>query len=128
MSRGVYRLGVGVVLVALAFLLAEWAATPPPGVTGANARRFREGMTLRRVEQLLGGRPGKWYPILVRLREDPRQGADVWYSGEWESGPVTVILDFDLAGQVERVAVFDDEPRPQSGPSPWSCLRSWFGW
>src|SRR5262249_25054317 len=119
MSRGAYRLGVGIVVVALAFLLADWALTPAPGGTGANARRVQEGMTMRQVERLLGRPPQRWTPYRSHLRDDPRQGVDVWYSGEWESGAVTVTIDFDPAGRVEEVEV-DGEPLQESGPSPLS--------
>ena len=54
MSRGVYLLGVGIVLLAGAFLLTDrllWR----PGVTEANVRRIRPGMSVQEVEGLLGG-------------------------------------------------------------------------
>jgi hypothetical protein len=54
MSRQVYLLGVGMVLVAGALLAADAALGPRPGVTAANVRRIREGMTLEQVEGILG--------------------------------------------------------------------------
>ena len=53
MSRQVYLLGVGMLLVAGALLLTDWAVRPPPapGVTEANVRRIREGMTLEQLRR-----------------------------------------------------------------------------
>jgi hypothetical protein len=56
MSRGVYLLGVGMALVALAFVVTD-ALLWEPGVTEANVRRIRVGMTMAEVEALLGGPP-----------------------------------------------------------------------
>src|SRR5215470_17396217 len=58
MSRRVYLLGVGLALVALALAVADWALSLQPGVTEANVRRIRQGMTVPEVEALLGG-PGR---------------------------------------------------------------------
>ena len=58
MSRLVYLLGVGIALVAGAFLLTD-ALLWRPGATEANARRIREGMTLGEVEAIMG-RPADW--------------------------------------------------------------------
>jgi hypothetical protein len=120
-------LGVGIVVLALAFLLAEWALTPPPGVTGANARRVRKGMTVRQAERLLGGPPQRWAPYRSRLRGRTRQVVDVWYCGEWESEPVTVCIDFDPTGRVEEVEVLG-EPHQGSELSFLSRLRAWLVW
>jgi hypothetical protein len=53
MSRRVYLLGVGLALVALAFVLTDallWQA----GVTEANVNRIRPGMSLEQAEGILG--------------------------------------------------------------------------
>ncbi|MCI0459975.1 MAG: outer membrane protein assembly factor BamE [Gemmataceae bacterium] len=59
MSKRVYLLGVGLLLVAGAFLLADWLLTPPltPGVTERNVKRLRPGMTRGEVEAILGSLP-----------------------------------------------------------------------
>src|SRR4051794_40501829 len=54
MSRGVYQLGVGMALVALAFVVTDWALSLRPGVTEANVKRVRPGMRLEEVRRLLG--------------------------------------------------------------------------
>jgi len=56
MPRLVYLSGVGVVLVAAAFLLTD-RLLYCPGVTEANFRRLREGMTFEQVNTLFGA-PG----------------------------------------------------------------------
>jgi hypothetical protein len=55
MPRGVYLLGEGLALVALALALTDWALSLRPGVTEANVKRIRKGMTLAEAEALLGG-------------------------------------------------------------------------
>jgi hypothetical protein len=62
MSGRVYLLGVGLALVALAFILTDvliWR----PGVTEANIRRIRAGMTLREVEAMFGGPAQEEYDL-----------------------------------------------------------------
>src|SRR5262245_55803841 len=54
MPRLVYLSGVGLLLLAGAFLLTDRALSLWPGVTEANVRRVRPGMTSHQVEALLG--------------------------------------------------------------------------
>jgi hypothetical protein len=54
MPRGVYLLGVGLALLALALAFTKWALSLRPGVTEANARKIRKGMTAKQVEDILG--------------------------------------------------------------------------
>jgi hypothetical protein len=56
MSRLVFRLGVGIALVALAFVVTDHVLTPPftPGATEANVKRLRPGMTPEEVDAILG--------------------------------------------------------------------------
>jgi hypothetical protein len=46
MARRVYLLGVGLAMVALALAFTDWALSLRRGVTEANAKRIRPGMTL----------------------------------------------------------------------------------
>jgi hypothetical protein len=55
MSRQVFLLGVGLCLIALALALTEHVLDLQPGVTEANVRRIRKGMTEEDVRGLLGG-------------------------------------------------------------------------
>src|SRR5437016_1246712 len=57
MSRRVYLLGVGLALVALALAVTDWALSLRPGVTEANVKRIRPGMTLAEVGALFGRAP-----------------------------------------------------------------------
>ena len=77
MSRRIYLLGVGLALVALALAFTDWALSFQPGVTEANARRIRPGMTQEAVESLLGGKPyhgGRW--VGMRAFAGPIQETD----------------------------------------------------
>ncbi len=56
MNKHTFLSGVALVLVALAFLLTDWLLTPPPGVTEANVKRLRPGMTVEQIEAILGQR------------------------------------------------------------------------
>jgi hypothetical protein len=58
MSRKVYSLGAGLALVALGLAFTGWVLSLQPGVTEANVRRIRPGMTQQPVENLLGGPSG----------------------------------------------------------------------
>src|SRR3954451_20487169 len=70
MPRGVFTLGLGLLVVAEAFLVTCEVLGPSPGVTEANVRRIKVGMSLEEVEAILGGPcrvgpgPGKAPPWL----------------------------------------------------------------
>jgi hypothetical protein len=134
MSRQVYLLGVGSTLVALAFLLTEvllWR----PGVTPANVRRVREGMSFQEVKALLGGRPvSLMYPTPAVMfsweaarahgfepEAEPRPAEGSWQWQADEDG-ATAIVRFDRQVRVRgRV----DYQRPD--PEFWAALRTWCG-
>jgi hypothetical protein len=54
MPRSIYLLGLGLVLIGLALAVTDWVKGPAPGITEANVRRIRPGMTLEEVEAILG--------------------------------------------------------------------------
>jgi hypothetical protein len=110
MSRRVYLLGVGLALVALALAFTDWALTPPPGVTEANARRIRPGMTLDQVGDLLGGPGIDLGDYFGRLMVWGEQGA-------------TVQVRYDD----QRLVVWA-EFKGATAPGLLSRLRSWLGW
>ena len=115
MSRRVYLLGVGIALVALALAFTDWALSLRPGVTEANAKRIRAGMTLEQVESILGSRPNE---RIDRWRGGPPE-ACAWYG----AGGV-IIVDFRKNGRVRRGDWNADGPEP----NPLARLRSWLGW
>jgi hypothetical protein len=130
MSRWVYLLGLGLTLLALAFVLTE-ALLWEPGITEANVRRIREGMTLAEVETILGN-PGRCCVRRNCSCGDVALGErHKWLaSGHY----VRVIWDVDgvevgsvicrNGGQV-LYAFFDLSRSPR--PSPLARLRAWLG-
>jgi hypothetical protein len=124
MSRRVYLLGVGIVLVALAFVLTD-ALLWEPGVTAANVRRVQPGMTLAEVKARLGEQTG--FPVEVTGRHNgqrwekwrPPRLAYVW---EGATGSAWVVMD-----TADRVEITSWQPSaPQ--PGPLDRLRAWLGW
>jgi hypothetical protein len=126
MSRRVFLLGVGLALVALALAFTDWALSLRPGVTEANVRRIRQGMTELEVRALLGDRPRSMNPLRMwlsdrRYHEFGRKGevAEMVWAGD--AGTAKVYLDAD--GLALRAAFDRAEP---SGP--FTRLRAWLGW
>jgi hypothetical protein len=122
MSRRVYLLGVGLVLVALALAFTDRAVRPPfgPGVTEANARRIRPGMTLAEVEKRFGARR-KQVSVLWRRSDRAYLGCRRW----WEGERVRIKVVF---GQDDRVANVNVEITPIQQADLLSRLRAWLGW
>jgi hypothetical protein len=118
MSRRVWPLGVGLVLVVLAFLLTDallWA----PGLTEANVRRIKPGMTLAEVEALLGSPP--WHSEDFAEYGVNRLGYR--WSRLWKAEGAWAEVSFGADGRV-RAAVGRELPRP----GPLDRLRAWLGW
>jgi hypothetical protein len=119
MPRGVYGLGVGLALVALAFVLTD-ALLWQPGATEANAKRIREGMTLAEVEAITG--------LPADFRCPPTQSGRVIGYGEWDGEGGTIVVDFDEDGCALharwRVARGGAGRRPAFLPR----FRAWLGW
>jgi outer membrane protein assembly factor BamE (lipoprotein component of BamABCDE complex) len=134
MSRQVYRLGLGIALVAMAFVLTEQLLRRPC-VTEANIRRIREGMTARQVEDILGP-PNVCQPFTQSPRnqsylslEDRHASVGRGRLVNWNWGTATsrhrVFILFDEDGRVSEVeAIFRDEPSP---PSVLTSLRACLG-
>jgi hypothetical protein len=118
-SRRVYLLGVGLNLLALAFVVTD-ALLWEPGLTEASARRIRDRMTMKEVEAILG-------PCSV----DPSEGRPSWRTvREWRGRHVRGYITF---GPDERVMQeFAEGPvilRPYKGSTgPLARLRAWQGW
>jgi hypothetical protein len=122
MSRWVFRLGVGIALVALAFAGAEQILALRPGVTEANARRIRMGMSLEQVERLLGGRATneQYLPPICCM---PVEGIiKPSFRRQWILPSGTVSVFFGIRGTVTQVHFQRTAPEPLL-----SQLRSWLG-
>ena len=114
MSRRVYLLGVGLALVALAFVVTD-ALLWRPGVTEANVRRIRPGMKRTEVEAVLGRQNGG----TIIMGGLPR--IEVW---EGECGVANV--QFDRQGGTQAAQFLTAPPTRES--NPLARLRAWLGW
>ena len=126
MSRRVYLLGAGLALVALALAVTDWALSLRPGVTEANAKRIRPGMTVQQVEGLMGG-PADYTGPPIRWTVFEQSGPRVIISwvGFWTGIEGYAAVFFDQHGRVERA---DFDPDPSNPPGPLARLRAWLGW
>jgi hypothetical protein len=133
LQRWVFLLGVGIMLVAGAFLLTDQLLCQP-GVTEANVRRIRQGMAVREVEVLLGG-PGQdigpWGFVFRRAGGGvevllSRPGPDIGWPHVlvWVQPRGHPVVHF-CEGRVERAAWIPDGEIP---PSFFERVRSWFDW
>ena len=101
MSRKVFLLGLGLSLIALAFALTQYVLDLQPGVTEANIKRIREGMTVQQVEAILGAPR--------RFQTDPAIG---WW---WEGETGTAVVVFDENERVHIIASFHPYRRARPG-------------
>ena len=125
MSRRVFLLGVGLALVALALAFTDWTLSLQPGVTEANVKRIRPGMTLAEVKAILGPLPDDDYSdasnVLAVARESLENVGVVW---EGTPGKVVVWMDPNDI----RVHSVEWLSRNSEPPRLLSRLRSWLGW
>jgi hypothetical protein len=125
--RLVYLSGLGLALVALAFVVTDAALGPRPGVTEANARRIRPGMTLREVETVLGGRG---------LCMADGTASTVFHPEPylWAGPDARILVVFTSAGLAEadwhepRVATNGVTFQRTASPTLLERLRTWLGW
>jgi hypothetical protein len=129
MSRQVYLLGVGLVLVALAFVLTD-ALLWRREASRANLRRIRPGMTLREVEAILGGPADRTYDIR-RFQEhmrDQYRPNEKWTRG-WAGTHGEAIVNFDEENRVSSTCWDEvEDTDPDNPPSPLAKLRVWLDW
>ncbi len=119
MSRRVYLLGVAVALVGLALGFTDWALSLRPGVTEANTRRVREGMTRAEVEAILGGPGTLWIPP---HRPTPPSTTYFWTGPRGEA-----VIRFSAStgpGDFVKSVHF----KRTEGTSRLARLRAWLGW
>jgi outer membrane protein assembly factor BamE (lipoprotein component of BamABCDE complex) len=108
MGKRLFLLGVAIVAVALAFTVTDsLLVTLTAGVTEANVRRIRVGMSKPQVDRILG-RP-QAYESLPRSRQ----------KGLWVSGSAEVEVIFDGDGNV-RSAYFYRTGEAESLMILWS--------
>src|SRR5262249_53762675 len=120
--RLTYLTGLAVILVGGALALTHALLGPWPGVTEANARRVRAGMTVEQVEALLGAPAEK-------------VGRRPWFGGGWEKeawrfwqgSRVSVLIEFDKDGRA-RKAIRPWTNPPAQTQAPLGRLRAWLGW
>src|SRR5262245_644263 len=134
MSRRVYLLGVGLALVALALALTDWVLSLQPGVTEANVKRIKDGMTLDQVEAILGGPGSPGHRPPCKGPQDfvgyGKDGGDYHWDYHWigASGyaSVTFVSPWGVPECCRRVehARF---VRPASR-SPFQRLQDWLDW
>jgi hypothetical protein len=115
MPRGVYLLGLGLALVALALAFTDWALSLRPGVTEANVKRVRPGMALAEVESILGGKG-----LLSYAPGASGSRASVYLWRESDRGAFVVFGD---DGAVTSAGFQRD-----SVQNPLARLRAWLGW
>src|SRR4051794_32019633 len=93
MPRWVFSLGVGMALVAVAFVVTDTCIGPRPGMTEANARRIRPGMTLKDVQLIL--------PEWPSLESGSPDGVVLL----WRDGDNRVYVSFGFDSSVRAVKV-----------------------
>jgi hypothetical protein len=127
MKRKVRRLawvGVALCVVLLALGVTERLLEPSPGVTDANLRRIRNGMTLNEVEGILGGPAYKW-GSWVNL-----DTGEKYSKREWQGPAGHAIVSFSEDGRVTNVsrAVNGGDWAGIEEARPFDRLLSLFGW
>ena len=132
MPRGVFLLGLGLLLVAGAFVVTDALTTPAPGVTEENCDRIRKGMTLANVRAILGGPASQVVdlPGAPFSGQEPPPEATRWLR-IWTGEGVAVQVNFSAREVVTSAwwsgpGVWDvREARPR--PDPFDRLRKDLG-
>jgi hypothetical protein len=135
MSKRVFRFGLAITAVALAFVAVDhfcWS----PGPTKSNMQRIRVGMTLEEVKAILGD-----CPALVGQEGHPAFWADrvtqeeLAYAGSQGNG--RVVVNWADNNRAYRVQVLFRKGRvvppvlwigPDDPPGLLGRLRAWLGW
>jgi hypothetical protein len=118
--------GVAGCVVLLALGATERLLEPPPGVTEANLRRIRKGMTLANVEAIFG-RAADEQTTGISSTEPTCFVVRTWRGQAWDA---TVSFGQD-SGRVCGVFRTNAGAGPSvdtEGTNPLDSLRSLFGW
>jgi hypothetical protein len=103
-----------VALVAVALAFTDWALSLRPGVTEANVRRIKSGMTLAEVEAHLG-------PLGA---EQPGLTPGLFQTLAWGGKGGAAVISFDRDGKVSETEFVPSDPTRRG---PLSRLRAWIG-
>src|SRR5262245_29038433 len=134
MSKRTFLFGLSIVALAPAFVTVDhfcWS----PGLTKANMRRIRVGMTLEEVKAILGnwpalmgqeGHPAFWAD---RVSQDDLAYASGLGNGRvvvnWADNKVYKVQVCFRGGRVVQPVIWIG---PKDDPGPLAHLRAWLGW
>jgi hypothetical protein len=128
MSKRVFLLGIGILLVGLAFAATDQYLAALPGVTERNVRRIQPGMTPEEVEALLG-RPADSV-ALFGPGPPPGKVCGTWMElrmrrvRQWSQADGSAHVQF--TAHADRVTGADYHRTAQS--SPLRRVSAWLGW
>ncbi len=122
-ARQLVWVGIALCVVALALGVTWRFLGLTPGVTDANFRRVRSGMTVAEVETILGPHPGLGRPLQV---------GEVISGLLWRGEQVEGFVWLGDDGRATHASWHDREGRVSystpGGKSPLAPLRALFGW
>src|SRR5262245_43866406 len=127
MSRRVYLLGVGLALVALLLAVTDGALGPSPGVTEANFRRIRPGMTFDEVDAILGPLIPEERAAFEASKTQPKWRERAMRVLTWNGPAGDIVVHFNENWLVDFATPYLDDS-PAKRPGPLSRLRAWLGW
>lgn len=128
MSKRVFLLGVGILLVGFAFAATDQYLAALPGVTERNVQRIQPGMSLEEVEALLGRPADSLYLLGPGPTWDGKCGtcmeARMRRVRQWSQADGSVQVQFTVHD--DRVTGADYHRAAQNGPL--RRLSAWLGW
>jgi hypothetical protein len=122
MSKRVFMLGVAIYVVPMAFLLTDRILAGRPGVTVANCRKIRKGMTLQEVEAHFGRAANDDPPLGDSPAAELDQPSEYRFRF-WQTDEVKVLVMFTRAERVVRIGW-----RSRRDTGFIASMRSRLGW